>query len=474
LAQAWRDEGGEVVWFGRCEGAGLRRRLEEAGVHVLSLARAHPDPEDLRTAVKIATRWEATWVVADGYHFDGVFQRGVRAAGHRLLLVDDMAQQPYYESDILLNQNLGADRLPYRTGPDTQRLLGSRFVLLRREFRAWRGCPPERHDGPPRLLVTLGGSDPDNATGKVIQALRRAPDCDTRIVIGPLNPHADVLRQVAPAAGTRLSLLTDVIDMPAMMHWADLAVSAGGSTCWELAFMGVPMVVIVLAENQRLVAEALAGAGAAVNLGLHADLTSEHIAHTVTDLLGDRGRCASLATRGRSLVDGEGCDRVVSAMRGVPLRLRPVRETDCRLLWEWANDESVRAVSFTPEPIPWERHVLWFHRKQQDPSVRMYVAVDPADVPVGQVRFESSGIEATISVSLASGQRGRGLGSVALDEASRRFYREHPVTERIHAYIKSENDASVRAFRRAGFVLAGTRLVGSCPALDLIRERGPA
>ena len=104
-----------------------------------------------------------------------------------------------------------------------------------------------------KILVTLGGGDPDNITLKVLKALNRLElhDLEVKIIVGPANPHLESLKQELSFANFTSQILTDVKRMPSMMAWADLAISAGGSTCWELCFFGVPTIIIIAAENNR-------------------------------------------------------------------------------------------------------------------------------------------------------------------------------------------------------------------------------
>src|SRR6185295_9238731 len=125
-------------------------------------------------------------------------------------------------------------------------------------------------------------------------------------------------------------------DMPGLMDWADVAVTAGGSTCWELVFMNVPSIVIAIAENQLDVAKQLGILGASVNLGWHEEVTSSQIAESLSYLLSSTERRNLLAQRCNTLLDGDGVDRVMVHLRGDKIRLRKVREADKYLLWEWA------------------------------------------------------------------------------------------------------------------------------------------
>jgi UDP-2,4-diacetamido-2,4,6-trideoxy-beta-L-altropyranose hydrolase len=271
---------------------------------------------DLQSTITLSAELSPMFVVLDGYDFDLEFQRALRAGGQRLLVIDDSARIPLYDVDILLNQNLGAAGLYYRTNSDATLLLGPDYALLRREFAHWRSRLHTVPETARKLLVTLGGSDPDNVTLKVIEALRQLDTVplQVRVVAGPTNPHVAELSDAAASFSGYLELLTAVSDMPSLMAWADLAVTAGGSTCWELACMGVPALSLVLAENQRNVARELARLGVMVNLGWHADVSVERIATAVGGLVYSSFRRLRMSQQGRALVDGKGAARVASAL----------------------------------------------------------------------------------------------------------------------------------------------------------------
>jgi UDP-2,4-diacetamido-2,4,6-trideoxy-beta-L-altropyranose hydrolase len=325
LAQAWRSRGGEATFLGRYEGEGLRQRLVVAGVGLVALDLPHPDGSDLETTLRTLDRLTKgraaaaprPCLVLDGYHFDPGYQRCVRGAGFGLLVVDDNADLPHYDADVLLNQNIHAPRLSYHTAPETVRLLGTRYVLLRPEFLAWRRWRREVPLEARKVLVTLGGGDPDNVTLRVIEALGRLdlPGFEVRIVIGAANPHQEQLRRAADGSPHPIELRTAATDMAELMAWADVAVSAGGVTSWELAFMGLPQCAIVLAENQSQAARGLHDEGVSINLGWFQSVTPGRLARTLAELLGDEVRRREMSRRGRLLVDGMGVDRVVAATR---------------------------------------------------------------------------------------------------------------------------------------------------------------
>jgi len=155
---------------------------------------------------------------------------------------------------------------------------------------------------------------------------------------------------------------------------------------------------------------------------------------------------------------------VLMHLRGDRFWLRPVGAADCRLIWEWANDPAARQVSFSTEPIPWEKHVTWFETKRQDPNCLFYLAIDGQDQAIGQIRYECEGREAILSVEVAPAFRGQGYGSQLIRRASQQVLGRTQL-HTILAYVKSDNQVSARAFQAAGFRLAGDRVVKGQSAL---------
>ena len=152
------------------------------------------------------------------------------------------------------------------------------------------------------------------------------------------------------------------------------------------------------------------------------------------------------------------------------LRLRPATPDDCRRLWEWANDPLVRAAAFNSALIPWEDHVAWFRRKLSDAGCAIYLVEDESGRPVGQVRFDrgAGGMEADLSI--APSHRGQGYGAQALRAACERLASADDAAEVI-AYIKPDNQASLRTFTRAGFLSRGAARVKGHEALMMVWSR---
>jgi UDP-2,4-diacetamido-2,4,6-trideoxy-beta-L-altropyranose hydrolase len=473
LAQAWRDNGGQVLFVLATKVLSLEARLVAEGMQVIHLSADIGSEEDARQTVQLARQFAVDWLILDGYHFDEDYQRALKQADLRVLCIDDYGHANYYYADWILNQNISADELYYMNRESyTRLLLGSRYVLLRKEFFAWRSWQHEIVPVARKVLVTLGGSDPDNATAQIFRALRdlNLLDLEVRILVGPMNPNLDALRLAVGDAGSTFQLLTSATNIPELMAWADLAISGGGSTFWELAFMGVPTLVVVLAENQLGIAESLAGKRIIANLGWHQQLTRDRIVKELETFLASTEQRLAQSERARALIDGDGVARVIMNLKGEKFRLRKACVKDARLVWEMANELSTRAVSFSSDMIPWDTHVEWFNAKLKDPNCQFFIAVDEQDVTLGQIRFDVHEKGALVSVSLAANCRGRGYGEALIRQGSAQVFRETNI-DFIKACIKPENTTSARAFFKAGYQLVGDSIVKGHFAQEYIFSR---
>lgn len=316
LAEAWRQNGGDTSFAAAELHPGVEARIEHEGFRVEHLPTSYPDSRDADAMCDAAARLGRGWMVVDGYAFDAAYHAALRRTAWPLMVIDDYAHLPYYDADVLLNQNLGAEHLTYSGPPAMRRLLGTQYVLMREEFAGRPSIERPTASAANRLLVTMGGGDPHNVTARVVKALIAGigDRLAVTVVIGPSNPHADSLWRMA-AACPAVELVEGVTAIRPIMESADLAVTAAGSTCWELAYLGIPMITVVTADNQRGIAGGLEDAGASINLGWHSGLAHGLIVETVAGLRSDVARRARMSATARRLVDGKGAARVTAALR---------------------------------------------------------------------------------------------------------------------------------------------------------------
>jgi UDP-2,4-diacetamido-2,4,6-trideoxy-beta-L-altropyranose hydrolase len=259
------------------------------------------------------------WLVVDHYGIDAAWERPLRPAVAGIMVIDDLADRPH-DCELLLDQNLG--RAPGEYGglvpAHCELLCGPAFALLRPEFSELRPRSLERRaDGTlARILVSMGGIDKDNATGRVLEALGACGlpgDVVVTVVMGGRAPWLEQVRQQAAALPFKAEVVVDVVDMAERMAASDFAIGAAGSTSWERCCMGLPSALVVLADNQAHICRELAAAGAAFDLGAPDDI-ARTLPPVLAGLMRDSAALATMSKAAAAICDGRGTARVADAL----------------------------------------------------------------------------------------------------------------------------------------------------------------
>ena len=242
----------------------------------------------------------------------------------------------------------------------------------------------------------------------------------------------------------------------ARIAWADVALSSGGSTPYDLACAGVPAALVAIAANQEPIAAAFATAGLATAA---ANASAAPVGDAVRAMAAARD---TLAVAGPRAIDGYGAFRVrdalIACFRGLApprtIGYRPAASSDEARLLEWRNEPEVRAASRSMEPVTEAEHHAWLRAVLADPGRTLLVAEVGSD-PVAVVRFDRDGGETEISVTVAPGARGRGLGTQVIRESSELHLAAFEHVSTVTAEARPENSGSLRAFEAAGFEPSG-------------------
>jgi UDP-2,4-diacetamido-2,4,6-trideoxy-beta-L-altropyranose hydrolase len=252
LAQAAQPLGWDVRMAGRVAVPWVVERLGKEGIPFTPLEGDVPGEENPAELLRQIGAESSGWVVLDGYHFGPDCQKAVIQAGRKLLVIDDCAHLPEYACDILLNQNIGAERLSYNIRTD-KTLFGPGYALLRKEFALARNTARKRTfpEKARNVLLSFGGGDLSPLLEKLAPSflLPELAGCTVRVIAGKMSPGR--IRQLLRGCPASLEVMEAVTDMSSLMLWADICITAGGSTCWELCCMGTPFLTVEAAENQR-------------------------------------------------------------------------------------------------------------------------------------------------------------------------------------------------------------------------------
>ena len=253
------------------------------------------------------------WVVIDSYGFDARWHHAVRdAVGARIAQIDDMADR-VIAPDLLVDHNHAGDHAR-KYGDRLERgakiLGGPRYALLAPAF-----ADAERYEFNEKVRsvgVFMGGIDAGDHSRLVLSALRAIDFAGpVEIVSTRANPHLADLRRIV-AQDPMASLSIDLPDLSAFFARHDIQVGAGGGASWERCCIGVPTLLVIIAENQRAVAPQLAAEGI-VSLADRPERAV--IAAELEDLVKNADKRRELARRARNLVDGRGAARVAKEMR---------------------------------------------------------------------------------------------------------------------------------------------------------------
>jgi len=323
LAEAHADRGGTATFVTTGQAPALEERLREEGFAVAQVGAPVGSYLDADATRTIAEKMRAACIVVDGYDFGAGHHERLRSSGIPLAAIDDSVQYRHHCADVVVNQNLHAQAAFYRDRePHTRLLLGAPYVLLRREFVKfvkWKRRIPMQGK---RLMVTLGGSDPGNVTEGLVRALANSTGLDVTIVVGGANPRRDEIESVALRAGRHIRVRADVRSMAALMARSDVAISSGGSTVWELAFMGLPAIVGASTAGEELVLDGLKRHDLFCRVGQFADNPPAELVEKATQLLDDVKRRTSMSVASRNVVDGRGVDRVLDEIEQCARRER--------------------------------------------------------------------------------------------------------------------------------------------------------
>jgi UDP-2,4-diacetamido-2,4,6-trideoxy-beta-L-altropyranose hydrolase len=316
LAAAWSAAGGQIHFvLAECTPA-LHARLDEFGAATTMLKVAPGSTADAVATIALADKLTPSWIVADGYSFGTEWQKQVHTAGYELLVFDDYGHAAHYYADVILNQNLDALAELYASRESyTQLLLGTSYAVLRPEFNKWREWRRQIRETAQAVLITLGGADPNNVTSTIMDALSPLTNLTIVLAIGGTNPHRSVVERIISGMASPVQLMIDATTMGELMAEADVAIAAGGTTSWELAFMGLPSIVVTLADNQRRIVAALTRSGISVDAGAIESLDfAERLRSSLTRLAGSPVTRKRMSELGRKQVDGFGAKRVVGLM----------------------------------------------------------------------------------------------------------------------------------------------------------------
>lgn len=478
LAQALREQGHSVRFITRAHVGHLADWVQQQGFECVLLPEIAP--QQLSGSLKHA-QWLGTtqeqdfancqphildfspdWIVCDHYALDKTWQQAAKKiCAAKIAVIDDLHDR-IHQTDVLIDQNFGHTAQDYADLlPEQARVLaGTRYALLRQEFAAWRASRLAQRNtfsgSLNRVFINLGGVDKDNFTLSILKSLEKwdSGSLNVTVAMGATAPHIRSVQDFAENAPFDCQVIVQANNMAELMAQADWAVGAAGSTSWERCCLGLPTLLLVLADNQRTIAEQLHHIGAAV--AFHADEIGTPAWFAALAKFRQPEYLAHMAHQAQSLCDGKGAARVVRHIQEISqhqefANVRRATLADCRRVFDWRNHADIRRFMFDNNELIWEQHQAWFHKQLDNPDFQMLIYV-VNQTPQGYVSFKK--VQSNQNVwewgfyTAPDCPRGHGsrMGRLALDWAFAALG-----AREIQAAVLADNSASLKMHEKLGF-----------------------
>ena len=323
LADMLHKHNVQIFFACRKEKGHLIQLIEEKGYTVFELISSLPFDEECDAKCLVETigvkQIRLDWVIVDHYQLTETWESQIRELlNARIFVIDDLANRKH-DCDLLLDQNfypMFESRYKGLVPERCMQLLGPEFLLLREEFYEALGMEKDTSENQ-RVLVFFGGSDP---TGETVKALRAFQEIQNErlsldVVVGLSNPQRMKIEQLCDETGARYHCQINYL--AALMRQADWSLGAGGGTMWERCFLGLPSIVTIVADNQRLSTEAAADVGAVWNLGWYERVTTDTYKNLIAEVLKNEEKLQQIKKNGQSMMKVEkekGVHPIIKAM----------------------------------------------------------------------------------------------------------------------------------------------------------------
>jgi len=412
--------------------------------------------QDARESEALITK--ADLVIVDHYGLNMNWEEHVKAKlGCKLFVIDDLVRK--HNADIILDQTLLRQSQAYLySNQDALILTGCDHALIKPAFSTLREAARAKkiNTQSPKLLLTMGAIDQFNVTLKILNifATQVATKPSITVLLGRQSPHYK-----AVAAFCRehdwVTHIDFVNDMPSLMHKHDLAIGAPGSTTWERACLGIPSILIPLAENQQTICQNMLALDAAISVAI--DDISSHFSGAYKQLI---SKAEYYQAQNLTLCDGLGLNRVLLAVEQLglnnnPIQLRKALQEDIDLVYQWQCQPGTRKYALNSRVPTLLEHRQWMQNKLVSFSDYFYIiTLGYEQLPVGVIRLDEALDKSyLLSIFIDQAFYDRGIAKQALLNLN--VIHENMM---IKAQVLSENIASQCLFSSLGYQKDGNEL----------------
>lgn len=317
LAQKWQKERGNVFFLIN-DNPILKDRISDENMDYIANPFSSGSLDDSKFLIDTVLNEDISWVIIDGYVFKEDYFDYLRINNLNFLIFDDDGNLDHYNSNIILNQNLHGKSKWYSSKKEdfTKLLIGTDYVLLRNEFLKYIDYQKDIKSNAKNILITLGGSDVNNYSLEILKVLNQLniDDFNVNVILGASNKHEDEINRYLKTVNFNGNVLKNISNMPEIMEWADIAFSSGGTTVWELAFMGVPTIVGATSYVEEVLLDGLNENDLFITIGKLENLDKNELKIIFNNLIMDEELRKEMSHDGQKFIDGYGSKRVINEM----------------------------------------------------------------------------------------------------------------------------------------------------------------
>jgi UDP-2,4-diacetamido-2,4,6-trideoxy-beta-L-altropyranose hydrolase len=274
--------------------------------------------EDVEQTLECIQNQHFDWIIVDHYALNKEWESVIRKKIKNVFVIDDLANRDH-DCDILLDQNfLGTitnTRYDKLTPSNCKKLLGPQYAILDPSYKKLRRSLIPKVGDLQKILVFLGGADQSNETSKVLEALTdtKFDSIEVEVVLGKNHPNPQEVRSQA-SKRKNTYVLENLPNLSEQMINADLMIGAGGTTTWERMCLGLPSIVMSIADNQTAINQALSQADLISYLGVKEEVSIPQIKSAIMEYLNNPTKAHDQAAKIIQLVNGEGTDAVCATL----------------------------------------------------------------------------------------------------------------------------------------------------------------
>ena len=397
-------------------------------------------------------------MVVDHYSLDYKWEKKIKEYTRKIMVIDDLDNRKH-ECDILLDHNYRSESNAYKKNIINNlcvKLLGLKYLIIDKEYVSYKKKITSKKIK--NILIFFGGSDSENLTelilGKLIKLDKEK--YNVSIVIGINNNKKKSIEKLIKNLNN-FKCYKSQPNLASMLKKNDLVIGALGMNLWERLCIGIPSAVISKGMDQKIFGKELASKKCIHLIGHYNEISEKNIELRLKKFLQIK-LTQSMTSRLQSMVDGHGIKRVVTELKKTivndlkfNLKIRNSNFRDNDLLFNWANHPSVRANSFTSEPIDKKKHMEWFEQRLNNQEKHAIYIGEVDGIPVGQVRFDLVNNNWFIDFSVGQKFRRLGLGYELLNQASKKHSKLSDKRNLI-GEVKSNNHASRKVFNKLNYI----------------------